>query len=157
MRSMPHHQDPYEILISRIEESPAIDIERLTRHVRAVLEHFRVARAHVDAAIVDDATIRQVHADYLDDDSVTDVISFDLSDDDESRCFEIVVNESQAARESADRGLTLESELALYITHGLLHLLGYDDAEADAAAAMHRKEDELLERSGYGATYHKER
>lgn len=155
MRSVRKNNPFYEILISRIGESPAVDTERLAGHVRMVLERFGVPGAHVDVAIVDDATIRRVHAEYLDDDSTTDVISFDLSDDDENRCFEIVVNESQAARESARRGLGLDSELALYVTHGLLHQLGYDDAEADAAAAMHRKEDKLLEQSGYGTTYHK--
>ena len=38
--------------------------------------------------------------------------------------------------------------------HGLLHLLGYDDTSPEAAAAMHAREDELLQTAGYGPVYH---
>ena len=146
----------YEIQISRIADSPAVDLDRLGALVQAVLKEFGADRAHVDVAIVDDAVIAEVHAQYLDDASTTDVISFDLSDDapEGPRVFEIIVNESQAVRQSARRRLPLESELALYVTHGLLHQFGFDDHEEEPAAAMHRREDELLEQNGYGATYH---
>jgi probable rRNA maturation factor len=122
-----------------------------------VLDHFNAASAQVEIALLDDETISRVHADYLGDASVTDVISFDLSDETEKRCFQILVNESQAARQCVLRALTLESELALYITHGLLHQLGYDDHSARGATAMHRMEDQLLEQSGYGAVYYKKK
>jgi probable rRNA maturation factor len=44
-------------------------------------------------------------------------------------------------------------ELCLYVTHGLLHLSGYDDHEPRASARMHRREDALLRRFGIGAVY----
>lgn len=146
----------YDIAISTVDERLNADLDRLEAHVRRVLERFGVKQAHVDIAIVDDPGIEEIHAQYLDDPTPTDVISFDLSDgpDAEERVFEIVVNAAQAAREAAKRGHALEAELALYITHGLLHNLGCDDLDPDAAAQMHRMEDELLEDGGYGPVYH---
>jgi probable rRNA maturation factor len=55
-----------------------------------------------------------------------------------------------AAREANVRGHSGEAELALYITHGLLHNLGFDDSTKRQAAKMHRTEDEILQQFGYG-------
>jgi len=57
------------------------------------------------------------------------------------------------AREAARRGHSAEAELALYVTHGLLHNLGFNDATAAQARKMHRMEDEILQHLGYGFVY----
>ena len=146
----------YTVRISRDEDGPDADLRRLETYIQSILTHFSVAKADVDVAMVDDEGIRRVHEQFLHDAATTDVISFDLSDDPAGaeRSFEIVVNASLAGRESAARGHSLESELALYITHGMLHNLGYDDAAPEQAAAMHKKEDELLEAGGWGRVFH---
>ena len=48
-----------------------------------------------------------------------------------------------------------EAELALYITHGLLHNLGFDDSTEMQAKKMHDTEDEILRQSGFGLVYNK--
>ena len=49
-------------------------------------------------------------------------------------------------RQNADRaGIAFDDELALMVVHGLLHLLGYDDATDAERAAMRRLEDRYLE------------
>ena len=94
---------------------------------------------------------------FLNKDMATDVISFDLSDEFEpGRNFQIVVNLEQACRQGKKRGHSAESELALYITHGLLHQLGYDDLEPQQAGQMHEKEDAILQSNGFGVIYHKQ-
>jgi probable rRNA maturation factor len=45
------------------------------------------------------------------------------------------------------------AELALYLTHGLLHLAGYDDHTAREFERMHRREDELLSALGLGPLF----
>jgi len=47
--------------------------------------------------------------------------------------FELVVNGEMAVRQALLRKHSSQAELALYITHGLLHNLGFDDAAEDQA------------------------
>jgi probable rRNA maturation factor len=59
----------------------------------------------------------------------------------------------EAGRQSAVRGHTVEQELLLYVVHGVLHCLGHDDHDPDAAARMHAEEDRVLAAVGVGVTY----
>ncbi|VAX42159.1 hypothetical protein MNBD_PLANCTO03-1432, partial [hydrothermal vent metagenome] len=59
----------------------------------------------------------------------------------------------EARRQAEARGFTIERELLLYLVHGVLHCLGYDDHTEADAARMHAEEDRLLEAAGVGATY----
>lgn len=132
------------------------DLSKLETLVRTVCENFEALDTRVNVAIVDDAGIIEVHRQFLQKDTATDVISFDLSDEFEpGRTFQIVVNAEMADRQAAERGHSPEAELALYITHGLLHNLGFDDAEAEQARKMHETEDSLLQQLGFGIIYHR--
>jgi len=57
---------------------------------------------------------------------------------------EVIVSAETAAREAGLRRKTPEKELDLYVVHGLLHLLGYDDASPGKARVMRHREKELL-------------
>jgi probable rRNA maturation factor len=125
--------------------------------VRAICEKFECSNATVHIAIVDDAGIIEVHRQFLQKDTATDVISFDLSDELEpGRTFQLVVNADMAARQAVKRGHTTEAELALYITHGMLHNAGFDDIDEAQAQKMHETEDMLLQRYGFGITYYRD-
>ncbi|MHC4118570.1 MAG: rRNA maturation RNase YbeY [Planctomycetota bacterium] len=118
-------------------------------------------RYEVSIAIVDDAEIRKLNSRFLDHKTTTDCLSFDLSDDEEqseienrkSKIFDLIVNGEMAVRQAESRGHSSEAELALYITHGLLHNLGFDDSTPDQARRMHDTEDEILQQLGYGFVY----
>ena len=134
------------------------DVSKLENLVRAICEKFQVKNAAIDIAIVDDAGIMKVHQEFLQKDTVTDVISFDLSDEFEPRqTFQIVVNAEMAQRQAKQRGHSPEAELALYTTHGLLHNLGFDDINDADAQKMHKTEDALLQELGFGIIYHQEK
>jgi probable rRNA maturation factor len=91
-------------------------------------------------------------------DTTTDVLSFDLSDEFEPKpSFALIVNAAMAARQATERGHSAQAELALYITHGLLHNLGYDDLDDEQALQMHRMEDHILERHGFGRVFFDEK
>ena len=133
------------------------DAERLKALARSVCRRFGLKNAQVGIAVVGDDTIRKLNEQFLNKLQKTDVISFDLSDDaDEARCFELVVNADEAARQSKAQKHPLQAELALYITHGLLHNLGFDDATSEASAEMHRTEDEILQEAGFGKVFDKQ-
>jgi probable rRNA maturation factor len=128
---------------------------RLKKLVEVICNRFKLSKATISIAIVDDAQIRKVNKQFLNQNLPTDCLSFDLSDNGTSpvKSFELIVNAEMAVRQANLRGHSSEAELALYITHGLLHNLGFDDSTQDQAGKMHDTEDEILQQLGYGLTY----
>ena len=146
------------IHITKNFENIDISLSKLKKLVRAICKRFGLSRVTVGIAVVDDAQIRKVNKEFLNCNRTSDCLSFDLSDDREPqspKLFELVVNGEMAVREANLRGHSGEAELALYITHGLLHNLGFDDATGDQAKKMHQTEDEILQQLGYGLVYNK--
>lgn len=92
----------------------------------------------VEIAVVDDETIAQVHAEFLDDPSETDAITFPYG--------EILVSCDTAARYAAEHGLQPAEELFRYMVHGLTHLHGYLDYEPDDRRALFAVQEPLVER-----------
>ena len=68
----------------------------------------------IEFTIISDEEISRVHAEFLDDPTPTDVITFHHG--------EILVSADTAIRQGADHGQALDQELALYLIHGLMHL-----------------------------------
>ena len=121
-------------------------------------------RVEMSIVVVDDMQIRELNSRFLNRNANTDCLSFDLSDGENeeshagnstSKTFEIIVNGEMADRQSRLRGHSSEAELALYITHGLLHNFGFDDAAPDQAHIMHDTEDEILKQLGFGSVYNR--
>jgi len=79
---------------------------------------------------VDDADLAQMHADWLNDPTLTDVITFDLRDDPSGPAGELYVSVERALAVAARRQASPLRELLLYVVHGVLHLCGFDDHEA---------------------------
>jgi probable rRNA maturation factor len=97
----------------------------------------------VSLLLTDDAGIARLHAEYLGDPTPTDVMSFDVDD-----TAEIVVSVQTARRVAAERGHRARAELVLYVVHGLLHTLGYDDRTARDRARMRSAERAVLQQLG---------
>lgn len=151
---MDNENPDISIQISCSVETAETYLDKFKSLASDILAQFEIAMADLSIAIVDDAGIIGINQRFLDRDTATDVISFDLTDPDEDRrTFDIVINADQAKRQSELRGHSLEAELALYITHGLLHNLGFDDQSEELATQMHKKEDEILQNAGYGVIY----
>ena len=68
----------------------------------------------------------EIHGRFLKDFRPTDVITFP-ADDEEENAGEILVSVDQAIGESKERDLSFQEELSLYLIHGWLHLVGFDD------------------------------
>ena len=103
----------------------------------------QIPEGDVSIAIVDEATICQLHETFLDDPSPTDVITFP-GDPDADFAGEIIVSYDQAIREHAKHSNTLKQELLLYLVHGWLHLAGEDDLADDTRTSMRSAEKEVL-------------
>ena len=112
------------------------------------------APGEVRVKIVGDAEMADAHRRHKGVEGTTDVLTFDLEPDDPGLLdTDILVCVDEARRQGERLGHGADRELLLYIVHGVLHCVGYDDADEAGAAAMHAREDELLEGVGVGATY----
>jgi probable rRNA maturation factor len=133
-------------------------IKKLVETVFNYLSADQTRETVISIAIVDDAEIRKLNSRFLNRKSTTDCLSFDLSDNHgpkSPKLFELIVNGEMAVRQANLRGHSSEAELALYITHGLLHNLGFDDSTEPKTKKIHDMEDKILQQLGYGLVYNK--
>ena len=92
--------------------------------------------AEVEVTLVSDATIAEVHVEFMGVEGATDVITFDHG--------EIVISTDTAAVQGKENGNSIGRETALYLIHGLLHLAGYSEKEKEAFETMARLQEEIL-------------
>ncbi len=146
--------DPYlELAILRQTSCMQIGDEPVREAVLAALRAEQCQRAELSIALVDDAQIAELHERHLEQSGPTDVLTFDLRcearDPREYLDGEIVVSTETATRVAKTLGHSAEAELLLYVIHGLLHLLGYNDHTAEDAAQMRARQHALLAAAGY--------
>lgn len=129
------------------------DARRWSTAIEHVLRSKSVAEAQISLAVVDDDAIRRLHDRFLGIDEPTDVLSFPLTSGDETLEGEIVASAQTAARRAVEFGWRGEDELLLYIMHGALHLIGYDDSTPETRAAMRAAERGCLAHFGLEPQY----
>jgi probable rRNA maturation factor len=140
------------ITVTNAQSQLPVDKNRLRRAVRIILEDESIERAKIDVAVVDDLTIAELHQRYLNDPEATDVLSFVLEQTSKYLEGEIVVSADTAAASAPNYNWTAANELLLYVIHGALHLVGYDDTATKKRSIMREKEGEYLAR--FGLHYH---
>ena len=123
-----------------------VDEEQLCKAVRIILSEKAVTDAQISVAVVDDATISELHQRFLGKDEPTDVLSFVLEHDEDSLEGEIVVSAETAEVTAKWYDWPTEHELLLYVIHGMLHMVGYDDVTPEQRAGMHKAELAYLAR-----------
>jgi probable rRNA maturation factor len=123
----------------------------LTAIVRLTLEMEKAGACQVGLVITGDDQIRALNREYAGEDHATDVLSFSLregeqfvSPDDINRLGEVVVSYETAQQQATDGGHDVDEEIAHLLVHGVLHLLGYDHANAEDETKMRSRERRVL-------------
>lgn len=114
--------------------------------------------AEVSLTIVDNAEIRQMNSEYREKDSVTDVLSFPLGENDEfdvdpetNRIMlgDIVISAERAMEQASEYGHSFEREMCFLATHSMFHLLGYDhELGEEEEKIMFDKQKKVLDKLG---------
>src|ERR1700722_7418418 len=147
------------------ESGVSVDEADLAALARHVLDGMRIhPLAELSVLLVDLATMADLHERWMGEPGPTDVLAFPM---DELRppapgtsrgdpgaagepgavpglLGDVVLCPEVAGEQAARAAHPLRDELELLCTHGILHLLGYDHAEADERTAMFGLQDELL-------------
>ena len=142
--------EPITVIIeSDGAEHAGLDTGWLARLIRFALQSEGMPTAALTLLVTDDAGIQTLHRDYLNDDTPTDVLSFATASDEAfpmepgygNYLGDIAVSWETAALQGPEAGLSVEEEVAFLALHGLLHLLGADDAtDADRTAMLDRQQ-----------------
>src|SRR5207237_10913753 len=136
------------IEVNSDQQPHTIDRARLKKAVRLIVQDAGIQSAEISMAVVSDERMHELNRQYLQHDYPTDVLSFVLARDKRARSLdgEIVASADYAAREAVRYRWSTDDELLLYIIHGCLHLVGYDDTTAKGKTAMREVEAKYLAR-----------
>jgi probable rRNA maturation factor len=136
------------------ETEAEIDIESIGAQARFLLDRLRIhAGAELSVVFVDTETMTDLHVRWMDEPGPTDVLSFPMDEltpprDDEEPpeglLGDVVICPEVAARQAQSAGHDVRHELGVLLTHGVLHLLGYDHAEPDQERLMFGLQRRLL-------------
>ena len=121
-----------------------VEESRLIQAAKRILADAQITTGEISLAIVDDPRMHELNRQYLQHDYPTDVLSFILEEDEGFLDGEVIVSADYAAREAAQFGWSTDDELLLYVIHGLLHLVGYDDLAPAAKREMRTQERHYL-------------
>jgi probable rRNA maturation factor len=135
-----------KVLITNEQSQHEIDCEQLRAAVLGVVDEAEIGTGEVSLAIVDDETIHSLNVQYLQHDYPTDVISFVLEQAAGHLEGEVIVSADMAATVAQEYGWPAQDELLLYVIHGTLHLVGYDDKDPQKKIEMQTAERRHLQR-----------
>jgi probable rRNA maturation factor len=137
------------------ESGEDVDHDRLVALSRFVLDRLRIhPLAELSLVMVDAPAMAALNEQWMDEPGPTDVLSFPMdelrpgSDDrepDPGLLGDVVLCPRVARDQAAKAGHSVDDELHLLCTHGILHLLGYDHADPDEEREMFGLQKDLLQ------------
>ena len=117
--------------------------DRLADGINKVVTIEKCKITEVNYIFCDDEYLHKLNVEFLDHDTLTDVIGFDYSVG-KNLQGDIYISTERVADNAKDLLLPFEAELHRVIVHGILHFCGYKDKTESDALLMTTKEDEHL-------------
>ncbi len=126
----------------------------ISSHATFLLRSLHINPAsELSVMLVDEVSMAALHKKFMDEPGSTDVLSFPMDElragtsdkpSEEGILGDVVLCPAVAARQGEQAGHSMEVELRLLLTHGVLHLLGHDHEEPDEHKVMFGLQAELL-------------
>ena len=124
-------------------EMPDFNQQEIATWVQNVIETKKMQCGKICVIFCSDKYLLKVNQDYLKHDYYTDIITFDYCEDN-IISGDIFIS-TQRVAENAEKYNTSKTELFRVIIHGVLHLLGFNDATDEEKEIMRKKEDQCIE------------
>jgi probable rRNA maturation factor len=126
-----------------------VDARWVRRILLKTLAYEKKRNSALSVFLTDDKEIRKINKRYLNHDYATDVISFWLKKEhlagSESKYLgDLVVSVETAKNTAKEMRIFFKEELARYLVHGTLHLLGYDDKKPVDKKRMCARQENIL-------------
>jgi len=145
-------------ILWEVKEDNRIE-ELISKVVEAALKEEMVdCKANISVVITNNDKIQKVNFEHRNKNMITDVLSFPGYEKDEWNEIktsgeyvsmgDIMISTEKVAEQANLYGNTFNREFAYLVTHGMLHLMGYDHMNEDDKAVMRIKEEVILESLG---------
>lgn len=130
-----------------------IDFEFLENYIKKVLEEYYKPEhkkdIYISLLLTDNEEIRDINREYREKDAPTDVISFAYHEGEDIEDIydtlgDIIISMEKVKEQADEYGHSFEREFYYVLTHGILHLLGYDHIDEEDKNEMREKEEEIL-------------
>lgn len=123
----------------------AVDKVLLTGVAKKVLKGENKGTENISIALVDEAEIKKLNKKYRGKNKSTDVLSFENDSKIGFGLGEVIICLQEVKKNAKINHSTFKKELAKILTHGILHLLGYDHEKSEKEAIkMEKLEDSYL-------------
>jgi probable rRNA maturation factor len=135
------------IHLCNLQNKLPVPVRKIKKLVRKVLTGEKVSKpGWINICFVNDRQIKKHNARFLNHKSSTDVLAFNLTDKKERGIIsaDIMISAQTALRQARIFNTTAEHELFLYVTHGILHILGYKDRRPAEIKLMRKKENQYV-------------
>ena len=129
------------IEVASIKTGGKVSIRGLKRKAEKILEILKQNCSELSIALVGNREIQELNAGYRKKNEPTDVLSFPSGETLPTGMRilgDVVISVEQAGKQARKRRKTLEEELESLLTHGILHLLGYDHERSEKEAKIMR-------------------
>jgi probable rRNA maturation factor len=138
----------YAITLSHLKKKFKVNQRGLIRQVGKILRNEK-KKGQVEVILAGDALLKRLNREFTGKNKTTDVLSFPWQESLTPKkrlnyLGEIYISLEQAQRQAKEYGVTGQEELLRLVTHGTLHLLGYDHQKKDEARIMRKKEEKYL-------------
>ena len=134
---------PVQIYFKNSQKDLAVSSSSVKKLVHSLLKKLKVECDEISLHFVTTRKISELHADFFNDPSTTDCITFPIDDDTITGyrvLGEVFVCPKTAITYASSKGKDPYEETSLYIVHGILHLLGLDDIDPKDRTKMRKKE-----------------
>lgn len=111
--------------------------------ILAVIRHEKRRVVHLNFIFCSDPYLHKINVEYLDHDTLTDVITFPYLDPPDVE-GDIFISVDRVGENARQLKLGFEEELHRVMIHGVLHLCGYSDSTPTQKTQMGEKENEAL-------------
>lgn len=132
-------------LINNYGEETENYLDEIHEYVKYIMKTMNVTTKSISVVFINDEDMRNMNNEFRDLDKTTDVLSF--PSDSTSYLGDIIISIDKTKKQAQEYENTLKREIYFLITHGFLHLLGYDHYNDELEKKMIKQQKKIL--SGY--------
>ncbi|EJF09823.1 MULTISPECIES: rRNA maturation RNase YbeY [Pontibacter] len=118
--------------------------EQISDWIADIIEQHEQELVSLTYIFCSDDYLHQINVEYLDHDTLTDIITFDNADIEGTIEGDIFISIDRVRDNAMTHGTSFNDELHRVLIHGVLHLLGFKDKTPEQEAAMRKLEDSSL-------------
>lgn len=136
-----------KIIVKNLQNRIPVNSKKIVKTVQRVLSQEGIKKSgEITLCFVNDAKIKALNLKYLGRNNPTDVMAFDITEPkDKDKIFaDIAVSTERAIDNVRTFKTSPYFELYLYVIHGVLHILGYDDKSKKDKLVMRKREKDIL-------------